>query len=148
MHASIRQMATPISIANIARIAAGLISMLWAIIAIGDAFAALTARGGDATLVLEIVAGFALFVAAAMALGRRGKWRAWIVVAAAALTLVRLMSVLGAGDALLVTTSIAMFAAIAGTVAAAMLHDEESGRTAGRPNPRHTGVPPDRPHHS
>lgn len=117
--ASIQQMATPISIANIARVAAGVVAMLWAFVGIGDALAAVTARGLDAVLGAEIVAGIALVAGAAMALTRRRRWRPLVVVAAAALTLVRFLSVLGTAGALLAVSSLAMFLAIAVIVAVA-----------------------------
>jgi len=145
---SIRQMATPISIANIARVAAGAIALLWALVALGDALAALTARGLDVLLAAEIATGAALATGAVMSFGRRRWWRPVLVIAAAALTVARLVSVLGTGDTLLVTTSVAMFAAIAAVAAVATPGDADRGRTAGRPNPRHTGVPPNRPHTS
>jgi len=130
---SIRQMATPISIANIARVAAGAIALLWALVALGDALAALTARGLDVLLAAEIATGAALATGAVMSFGRRRWWRPVLVIA---------------GDTLLVTTSVAMFAAIAAVAAVATPGDADRGRTAGRPNPRHTGVPPNRPHTS
>lgn len=141
-------MAIPISIANIARVAAGCVAMLWALIGIGDALAAVTARGLDTLLAAEIIAGCALAVGAATALTRRWRWRPLVIAAVAALTVVRLLSALGTADALLAGTSIAMFLAITLIVAVAAPDVTERGRTAGRPNPRHTGAPPDRPHHS
>ncbi|MBV8204546.1 MAG: hypothetical protein JO195_05920, partial [Candidatus Eremiobacteraeota bacterium] len=47
-------MATPISIANIARVAAGALALVWALVALGEALAALTARGVDVLLAAEI----------------------------------------------------------------------------------------------
>ena len=111
---SIRQMATPISIANIARVAAGAIALVWALVALGDAVAALTARGPDALLAAELATGAALATGAVMSFGRRRWWRTVLVSAAAALTVVRLVSVLGTGDVLLVATSVAMLVAITG----------------------------------
>ena len=79
-------MATPISIANIARVAAGAIALLWALVALGDALAALTARGLDVLLAAEIATGAALATGAVMSFGRRRWWRPVLVIAAAALT--------------------------------------------------------------
>ncbi|MBV8460242.1 MAG: hypothetical protein JO009_05070 [Candidatus Eremiobacteraeota bacterium] len=139
-------MATPISIANIARVAAGALALVWALVALGEALAALTARGVDVLLAAEIATAALLATGALMSFGRRRWWRFVLVIAAAALTVVRLVSVLGTGDTLLVATSVAMFVAIAVVAAVATPGNADGGRTAGRPNPRHTGVPPSRPH--
>jgi hypothetical protein len=112
--ASIRQMATRISIANIARVSVGVVVTVWAALGLGDALAAATARGIDPFVALEIAVNAVLAGAAVMAFAGSRRWRAANMLAMVAVTLVRLYSVLGTGDYLLGAASIAMLAAVVG----------------------------------
>lgn len=112
-------MATPISIANIARVAVGVVATLWALLGLGDALAAATAHGVDGFVAASIAVNAALMGGAIMAFGKLASWRAVVIASMAAVTVDRLISVLGTGDYLLTVSSVAMFAAIVGIAAVA-----------------------------
>ncbi len=114
-------MATPISIANIARVAVGVVATLWAVLGLGDALAAATAHGLDVLVAVEIGTNAALLGGAVMAFANLRSWRAVVIASMAAVTLVRLYSVLGTNDYLLIVSCVAMLAAIIGIAAVAKM---------------------------
>lgn len=116
---SFRPMATPISIANIARVAAGVVTTLWALLGLGDALAAVTARAPDGLLAFAIAAHVALLAGAAMAFAGLRRWRPVVIVAMVAVTAYRFVSVLGTGDYLLAITAVAMLVAVLAIAAVA-----------------------------
>ena len=112
-------MATPISIANVARVAVGVVATLWALLGLGDALAAATAHGVDAFVMAAIGVNAALLGGAVMAFAGVGAWRAIVIASMAAVTIDRVISVLGTGDYLLIASSVAMFVAVLGIAAVA-----------------------------
>ena len=120
MHASIQMMATPISIANIARVAAGAVAMLWALFGLADVIAGVAARGFDALLAVELGLDLVLAAGAIMALAKKSHWARVIIAAAAAVTIVRVLSVRGTNEPLFAVTSVVMFGAIVGIAFVAM----------------------------
>src|SRR5579863_5220572 len=101
-------MATPVSLANVARIAAGVVAIVWALLGLGNALAAGTGRGFDASVIAAVVVNLALIVAAAFAFVRVRPWFVAMAVTAIAVTVDRLIGVVAAGDFWLGATSIAM----------------------------------------
>ncbi len=112
-------MATPISIANIARVAAGAVATIWALLGLGDALAAVTAHGVDVLGAVAMALNAALLAGAAMAFGNLRRWRAVLIAAMAAVTADRMLYVLGTGDYWFAASSIAMLAAVIGIAAVA-----------------------------
>jgi hypothetical protein len=112
-------MATPISIANIARVAVGVVASIWALLGLGDALAAATAHGVDALGAAAIVLNVALIVGAVMTFANVRSWRAVVITSMVAVTLDRMLYVLGTGDYWLAASSAAMLAAVIGIAAVA-----------------------------
>ena len=113
------QMATPISIANSARVAVGFVATIWAILGLGDALAALSAHGVDALVSAALIVNAALICGAALAFANVTGWRVVMIVAMSAVTADRLLYVVGTGDYLLATISIVMLAAVVAIAAVA-----------------------------
>lgn len=112
-------MATPISIANIARAAVGVVTTIWALLGLGDAFAAATGHGIDALVAAAIAVNLALIAGAVMAFANAPRWRAVAIVAMAVVTAERIVYVLGTGDYLLALSSLVMLVAVIGICAVA-----------------------------
>jgi hypothetical protein len=112
-------MATPISIANIARIAVGVVATIWALMGLGDALAAATAHGVDVFVAAALAVNTALIGGAVMAFANITNWRIVTVVAMSAVTVDRVLYVLGTGDYLLAISSVVMLAAVIGIAAVA-----------------------------
>jgi hypothetical protein len=112
-------MATPISIANIARVSVGVVSMIWALLGLGDAFAAAMGHGIDALVAAALAVNLALVLGAVMAFASASRWRAVVIGAMALVTAERLVYVLGTGDYLLALSSVVMLAAVIGICAVA-----------------------------
>jgi hypothetical protein len=112
-------MATPISIANIARVAVGFVATIWAILGLGDALAAGSAHGVDALVAAAFVVNAALVGGAVMAFANITGWRIVLIVAMVAVTGDRLLYVVGTGDYLLATISVVMLAAVVSIAAVA-----------------------------
>jgi hypothetical protein len=107
-------MATPISIANIARVSVGVVTTLWALLGLGDGFAAATGHGIDALVIAAIAVNLALIAAAFMAFSNAPRWRAMLITAMVLVTTDRIVYVLGTGDYLLAASSVVMLIAVAG----------------------------------
>ena len=112
-------MATPISIANIARIAVGIVATIWAILGLGDALAAGSAHGVDVLVAMALVVNAALLCGAVMAFANASGWRIVTIVAMGAVTADRILYVVGTGDYLLATISVVMLAAVVAIAAVA-----------------------------
>jgi len=112
-------MATPISIANIARVAVGFVATIWAILGLGDALAAGSAHGVDALVAVALVVNAALVCSAVMAFANITGWRIVMIVAMGAVTADRFLYVVGTGDYLLATISVVMLVAVVAIAAVA-----------------------------
>ncbi len=112
-------MATPIALSNIARFCAGGVALIWALLGLGDALAALTTERIDVLIGAAIVANVALIIAAVYTFLNARRWRPAIVATMAVVTIVRIVPAVGTSDYLSVGVSVAMFAAIVGIVATA-----------------------------
>ncbi|MDQ6767616.1 MAG: hypothetical protein M3Z41_07380 [Candidatus Eremiobacteraeota bacterium] len=112
-------MATPISIAHVARVAVSVVATIWAVLGLGDALAAATAHGIDAFVATAIAVNAALLCGAVMAFANAGSWRAVVIVAMTAVTADRILSVLGTGDYLLALSSVVMLVAVIAIAAVA-----------------------------
>lgn len=112
-------MATPISIANVARVSVGVVATIWALLGLGDALAAATAHGVDALVAAALGANAALIAGAAMAFANLRNWRAVVVGATVAVTAERILYILGTGDYLVALSSVVMLAAVIGISAVA-----------------------------
>jgi hypothetical protein len=112
-------MATPISIANIARVSVGVVSTIWALLGLGDAFAAATGHGFDGLVIAAIVVNLALVAGAVMTFANAPRWRTVVIAAMLAVTAERIVYVLGTGDSLLAVSSVVMLAAVIGISAVA-----------------------------
>ena len=112
-------MATPISIANIARVSVGVVTTIWALLGLGDAFAAATGHGIDALVTAAIAVNLALVAAAVMAFASAPRWRAVVIAAMAVVSAERIVYVLGTGDYVLALSGVVMLAAVIGICAVA-----------------------------
>lgn len=112
-------MATPVSLANVARVSVGVVAIVWALFGLGDALAAGLGRGLDPTEIVAVAVNVALIAAAALAFVRVRFWHVAIIVSTLAVTADRIVGILGTGDWWLMLSSVAMFFAIVGICAVA-----------------------------
>ncbi len=107
-------MATPVSLANVARVSVGIVAIVWALLGLGDALAAGLGRGLDAPEIVAVAVNAALIAGAVLAFMRARFWHAAMIGAAVVVTADRIVGILGTGDSWLVLSSVAMLCAIAG----------------------------------
>jgi hypothetical protein len=112
-------MATRISLANVARIAVGVVAAVWALLGLGDALAAGMGRSIDRAAVAAIIVNSLLIGAGFSAFVRFRFWYAALITATLLVTLDRIFSVFGTGDWWLGLSSIAMMLAVLGISAVA-----------------------------
>jgi hypothetical protein len=112
-------MATRVTLANVARVSAGVVAIVWALFGLGDALAAGLGRGLDPSEIVAVAVNAALIAAAVLAFVRVRFWQAAIIITTLAVTADRIVGILGTGDWWLVLSSVAMFLAIVGICAVA-----------------------------
>lgn len=112
-------MATPIALYNIARFCAGAVALLWSLLGLGDALAALTTQHIDVLIAAALVVNTALAISAILAFVNARRWRPAMIGNIAAVTIVRILPAFPTHDYLSVAVSVAMLVAIVGIVAAA-----------------------------
>lgn len=112
-------MATRVSIANVARFSVGTVAIVWALLGLGDALAAGMGRGVDGAVVAAVIVNAALILSGFLAFARLRFWRVAMIVCTVAVTVDRVVGILGTGDWWLALSSIAMLAAIIGISAIA-----------------------------
>ncbi len=107
-------MAKRISLASIARVSAGAITIIWALLGLGNALAAVTGHGLDALIGIGAAVNIALIVSAILAFTNARAWRAVMIASMLAVTADRIVNILGADDYLLALSSVVMLIAVAG----------------------------------
>jgi hypothetical protein len=107
-------MATRVSLANVARIAVGVVAIVWALLGLGDALAAGMGRAVDVTVIAAVIANGLLIVAALLTFVRFRFWYPTLIVCTVLVTIDRLLGVAGAGDWWLGLNSLAMLLAVVG----------------------------------
>jgi hypothetical protein len=107
-------MATRVSLANIARIAVGVVAIVWALLGIGDALAAGMGRVVDVAVVAAVIVNGLLIVAALLTFMRFRFWYPTLIVCTVLVTIDRLLGVVSAGDWWLGLNSVAMLIAVVG----------------------------------
>ena len=112
-------MATRVTLANVARVSAGVVAIVWALFGLGDALAAGLGRGLDPSEIVAVAVNAALIAAAVLAFFRARFWHAAMILAMLAVTADRIVGILGTGDWWLVFASVAMLFAIIGICAVA-----------------------------
>jgi hypothetical protein len=109
-------MATRISLATIARVCAGLVAAVWALLGLGSALAAGTGHGFDAFVAIAVAVNLALALSAVFAFTNMRNWRAAMILSLVAVTVERIIYILGSGDLWLAVSSVAMLVAVVGIV--------------------------------
>ena len=100
---------------SIARYAAALAAALWAVLGLGNAYATGLGRGVDSFVILAVIVNVALIIAAALAFVNAHIWRVALIVAVAAVTLDRIINVIGTGaNALTIASSVIVLLALIG----------------------------------
>jgi hypothetical protein len=107
-------MATRVSLANVARIAVGVVAIVWALLGIGDALAAGMGRAMDAAAVAAVIVNGLLVVTALLTFVRFRFWYPLLIVCTVFVTIDRLLGVAAAGDWWLGLSSVAMLLAVVG----------------------------------
>jgi hypothetical protein len=107
-------MATPVSLANVARVAVGIVTLVWALLGLGNALAAGMGRTVDLTVVAGVIVNCLLLAAAVLAFARGRYWYASIIAATVLVTIDRLLGAFGSGDWWLGLTNVAMLLAVFG----------------------------------
>jgi hypothetical protein len=112
-------MATRVSLANVARIAVGIVAIVWALLGLGDALAAGMGRVIDLAVIAAVIVNCLLVVAGSFALIRFRFWYAALITATLLVTVDRVLGIIGTGDWWLGLSSVAMLLAIVGISAVA-----------------------------
>ncbi len=100
---------------SIARYAAALAAALWAVLGLGNAYATGLGRGVDSFVILAVIVNVALIIAAALAFVNAHIWRIALIVEVAAVTLDRIINVIGTGaNALTMASSVIVLLALIG----------------------------------
>ena len=107
-------MATRVSLANVARVAVGIVAMAWALLGLGDALAAGMGRSLDVSVIAAVIVNGLLIAAAASVFVRYRYWYAALVVSTVLVTADRLLQVVSSGDWWLGLSSVAMLFAVLG----------------------------------
>lgn len=100
---------------SIARYAAAIAAALWAMLGLGNAYATGLGRGVDAFVIFAVVVNVALIIAAGLAVVNAQRWRVALITAVGAVTVDRIVNVIGtSSNTLTILSSVIVLAALVG----------------------------------